>query len=254
MTRARGLLAVIALLAAQARLARAQTVVRGQAPPLGYQPTPQRFAAELRLGPYRPDIDGQVGRSPGPQEQYFGDKRRLMFQAELDYQFFQRFGTLAVGVSGGYFSESGQSFVEGGAPGERANDTTRLTIYPLAASLVYRLDVAARLWKVPLVPYGKVGLDYWIWRVTDGNGRVATSTNPSGRGAGASPGFHLSAGLSLLLDILDPSGARALDRESGVNHTYAFVEVTRVDANGLGRKNVLDVGGTAWSAGLMFEF
>jgi hypothetical protein len=231
----------------------AQAIIHEETP--GYQ-SPQHFALELRMGPYRPDIDSEFSGDPAtrPQQLYFGTKKRLMVQAELDYQFFQAFGTAAIGLSGGYYAESAKSFVEGGTADQRSNDTTRLTLFPIAVSFVYRLDVAARNFGLPLVPYAKAGLDYWIWRVSNGNGGTATSETPPGHGRGATPGFHLSAGLSLLLDFLDPGAARGLDNDVGVNHTYAFIEITRVEANGLGRTDVMRVGGTAWSAGLMFEF
>ena len=40
----------------------------------------------------------------------------------------------------------------------------------------------------------------------------------------------------------------------GVNHTYAFFELTNLKAHGLGGGNSLRVGDSTWFGGLMFEF
>jgi hypothetical protein len=215
----------------------------------------QRFAVELKVGPYAPDVDGELGRAQ-PHREFFGTKTRLMLRVELDYQFFARFGTLAVGGSVGTFSESARAFIDPG-PGQpptvRSGDETELSLTPLAVSLVYRFDPAARRWGIPIVPYAKVGLDYTLWTITDGNGQVARA-GASGRGRGATPGWHAALGAAFLLDVVDPGSARALDAEIGVNHTYVFAEVTKIEASGLGQRGKLHVGDTTWFAGLMFEF
>ena len=135
----------------------------------------------------------------------------------------------------------------------RSGDNTSLRLIPVAALLVYRMDEAARQWKIPLVPYGKIGLNYTFWTVNDGNGNVPDYTG-GGRGQGGTAGWQAAVGMSLLLDFLDPGAARTFDADSGVNHTYAFFELDHIDGSGLGRKNVLRVGDDTWFTGLMFEF
>jgi len=44
-----------------------------------------------------------------------------------------------------------------------------------------------------------------------------------------------------------------MDRESGVNQTALFFEVTRYDLDGFGSGAALHVGDTTWFAGLMLE-
>ena len=123
---------------------------------------------------------------------------------------------------------------------------------PLAALLVYRLDEGAARWHIPLVPYAKIGLNYTIWTVTNGNGDVPYSSG--GKGQGGTMGWQAALGISLRLDFLDPGAARGFDADSGVNHTYAFFEFDHIDGSGLYRKDVLRVGDNTWFAGLMFEF
>jgi hypothetical protein len=125
----------------------------------------------------------------------------------------------------------------------------------LAALLIYRLDEAAEHWKIPLVPYVKIGLNYTFWTVTNGDGNVPSYSGAGGgRGQGGTMGWQAAVGLSLQLDFLDSGGSRTFDTESGVNHTYAFFELDHVDGSGLYRNDALRVGDDTWFAGLMFEF
>jgi hypothetical protein len=216
--------------------------------------TPQHWAIELRLGPYSPDVDSEFNGAASPARTFFGTKKRLMFQAGGEYQLFHTFGTLAVGASVGYFSESGRAFIEGGDNMTLSDDKTSLSLYPLTASVIYRFDFLQRRLRVPLVPFGKLGLSYTIWSVSNGNGKVATTDDPKGRGRGGTPGWLGTVGLAFNLGVLDPTAARSFDSESGVNNTYIFVELEHLDASGLGRKNVLNVGDDTWLGGLMIEF
>jgi hypothetical protein len=225
--------------------------------------TPREWAFEARFGPYRPNVDSEFSSSAvaPPYQAVFGGKRHLMSQLELDWQFFQAFGSLAAGVVIGYYNESAKAFKANPTGGcvldstgacVRSGDTTTLRLIPMAALLVYRWDVAAVQWKIPLVPYGKLGLNYTLWQINDGNGNVPDYK--SGHGSGGTAGWQAAAGVALQLDFLDPDATRSLDMETGINHSYAFFEWNRVDATGLGMSNKLHVGDSRWVVGLMFEF
>jgi hypothetical protein len=218
--------------------------------------SPRSMAMEFRLGPYTPDIDSGLSNGATPGATVFGNGTHLLYQLEVDYDLLQSFGTLAVGVGIGYFRETAKAFVgtsDGASTGVRSFDETALRLVPVSLLAVYRMDVLAERWNVPLVPYAKLGLNYTFWKVTDGNGDVATLPQ-GGRGAGGTAGWQASAGLALQLDILDPASMRELDSESGLNHMYVFCEYAHVDASGLGMGNRLHVGDNTWSAGLLLEF
>jgi hypothetical protein len=220
--------------------------------------SPRQFAIEARFGLYQPDVDTEF-RKAMPHADVFGTKRRPMWQVEFDWEFLQKFGTLSLGGVVGYYKESAQACLQakvqpdGSCPADgRSGDSTGLRLIPLAALLVYRMDEAANHWQIPLVPYAKIGLNYTIWSVTNGNGDVAWAGRHKGQGG--TMGWQAAVGLSLSLDFLDPSAARGFDADSGVNHTYAFFELAHIDGSGLYRKDVLRVGDNTWFAGLMFEF
>jgi hypothetical protein len=241
-------LAALLFLVLGARTAQAQTVLHEE----NRFASSQRWALELRAGPYSPKIDSEFpGAAEPPHFKYFLDKKKPLFQAELDYQFFHALGSAAVGLQVGYFREGAYAYDVAGA--ERTGDRTALTLVPTALQLVYRMDVAAKRLGVPLAPYGKVGFSYTFWRITDANGDTAKAPDGS-KGSGGTPGWQAAAGLAIMLDWIDPASGRALDAETGVNHTYIFGEFAHYAATGLGRKNALHVGDSTWSAGLMFEF
>jgi hypothetical protein len=222
--------------------------------------SPKRFAFELRFGPYSPDIDSEFGGKSRPHQIFFEEGIRVMTQIELDYQFFTRFGSAAIGAQVGYFRENGKSRVETGGPNAvapKSGDGTTLSLYPMALMLVYRADQLWTRLRVPLVPYGKIGLNYTIWNIYNGNDQVSraeTTPGLSGRGRGGTRGWQAAAGLSLALDFIDPGSARELDSETGVNHTYIFAEWAHYAVSGLGQSGRLHVGDSTWAAGLMFEF
>jgi hypothetical protein len=219
--------------------------------------SPQQFALELRLGPYSPEIDEEFGGAQTPHKDFFGDDTRLMFQIEFDWQLYRHpaVGSVGIGGSAGFFRETASSpFNAGDEPSAgRSGDKSRLSLFPLAALAVYRADQLWRLWSLPLVPYGKLGLNYTFWNIYDGNDLVAE--NPGGgRGRGGTLGWQAAVGLSLVLDIIDLGSARELDSETGINHTHVFVEYVKYEVSGLGQKNKLHVGDSTWLAGLLFEF
>jgi hypothetical protein len=217
--------------------------------------SPKRYALELRFGPYSPNVDAEFGGARHPHQVYFGDGARLMTQVEFDFQFFNRFGTAAVGISVGYFAENGKGRLSEYA--EPSGDNTKLSLFPSAIMLVYRADQLWNRLRVPLVPYGKLGLNYTIWSIYNGNDQISAgggSMGPGGRGRGGTRGWQGALGLSLALDFIDPGSARELDSETGVNHTYIFAEWAKYEISGLGQSGRLNVGDTSWVAGLMFEF
>ena len=214
--------------------------------------TPQRFAFELRFGPYVPNIDGEFDGARTPYKDFFGGGAKLITQTEFDYEILHRFGTVAVGLGLGYFSASAKSPL-GNGTGLLSIDESTLKIIPLSASAIYRFDYFLEQRRFPLVPYGKIGLDWAYWQITDGNDEIA-SDGQGGKGRGGTWGWHAAIGISFALDFIDPEAARDFDADLGVNHTSLIFQLTHADISGLGMDNRLHVGDTNWSLGLMFQF
>jgi hypothetical protein len=214
--------------------------------------TTQRFAFELRFGPYRPDVDSEFDGARHPYQDYYGSGDKLLTQIELDYEIIHSIGTIAVGAGLGYFSVSGTAPVASGT-GLPSGDQSTMKVIPVSVSAVYRFDYFLERRGFPLVPFGKAGLDWAYWQITDGNDEIATDGR-GGRGRGGTFGWHAAAGLSLVLDFFDPEAARDFDNEMSVNHTALVFQYTYADISGLGMSDRMHVGDNNWSLGLMFQF
>jgi hypothetical protein len=218
--------------------------------------SPQNFALEFKLGPYTPNIDGEFDGGASPFGTLFGDGSGLLISGEADWQIWRGFGSIAVGLSMGYFSRSAAPFADdGGTPtadSPRVAGDTTITLLPISVLAIYRFDVLAERWKIPLVPYVKLGLNYTFWWIRKGNGDVASVDGDDANGG--SVGWQFNLGIAVQLDIFEPAAAKALDAGTGINHSYIFFEMMHLAADGFGSETTLDVGDTTWLAGLAIEF
>ena len=211
-------------------------------------------AFELKFGGYYPsNID--EGTEDQAFESFYGSDWIFASELEVDVYLWKGFGKLGLGGHIGYASRYGTVKLTDpdAAPDEFDSDDageTRFRIIPLRASLLYRLDYAATKYNVPLVPVGRVGLDYYFWQFKNGeNVSSAGGANASGGKAG----WHASLALHFLLDVLEPSSAAYFDLNWGINNSYVFGEymVTRID--GFGAEG-LDLSDNMWMFGLAFEY
>lgn len=227
--------------AALALLLLAPAAARAESPRLG--------SFELGAGTYRPDIDSAFA-APGPYEQVFGTRRGWMFRASVSREIFSDLGTLEVGFRTGFFRASGHalSFANGVVGTDLSADTTTFQIVPTSLTLTYRFDLLADRYGIPLAPYGRVALERYNWWVTGGSGSTSKR--------GATNGYSFSGGLAFLLDYLDAELARELDNDSGINHTYLFVDVTksRIDDFGSSKSWDLSDPTLAFAFGIWFVF
>lgn len=234
--------------------------------------SPQRFALEIKFGPYVPGIDsspGLNGRTPFADLFNGGEKPAgfLLTTLEFDWQFLRKVGSLGVGLSLGFYRNTTKAFTYNDTNGtlvscnvadcQQSGDDTALNVIPIQLMLVYRFDYLMQRWRVPFVPYFKVGLAYYIWAIQNGSGGIATFNEPDGTvssGAGGTWGFVLHPGLSFLLDVIDRNAAHVMDSELGINHTHIFIEMNYANISNFGRDNTMVLSDLSFNAGLAFEF
>lgn len=217
--------------------------------------SPQHFALELRIGPYRPSIDDQFPKAR-PYETTFGDDRRIAVGVEVDWQMLRipYLGTLGPGFGWSYTKMSANARLQ--STGAASAESTSLTIMPMYLAFVLRADVLARDFGIPIVPYGKAGLGYGLWSASNDLG-TSRYTDPVTRettlGRGHSWGTHYALGAMLLLDPFDRSASIQLDQNTGVNNTYLFFEWERAKLDGFGDTGSMRIGTSTWVTGLAFE-
>lgn len=214
--------------------------------------SPQNFALELRFGPYRPNVDNEFNGSAAPYQQIFGTKKRYLIGLELDWQALRipMVGTFGPGIGWGYTTASGSALLTDGSGGRAAQDTS-LSVMPMYAVGVLRVDVLARQTPVPLVAYAKAGFGYALWWSSSGG---STSHAADGRVArDASYGYQFALGGMFLLDSIDQDAAIEMDNATGINNSYFFMEWYYSNLNGFGSGNQMQVGTNTWMLGLAFE-
>lgn len=209
---------------------------------------------EIKFGEYLPAIDDEFSAPTGPYEEVFGPGGEFYFEVELGFYVWRELGSLAVAVGLGYLSADGKGIL---ADGTLSVDDTDLNVLPLRLSAVWRVDMLVRDYSVPLVPYLKLGLDYYLWWIKSAAG-IATFRDPVtdqlDEGRGGTWGWHTALGLQFLLDILAPRMARTLDASTGINHTYLFGEWLYAGVDDFGSGTSLNLGDSAFLFGIAFEF
>lgn len=235
--------------------------------------SPRNFGLELRVGPYRPMIDTETGvKQAKPFEKFFSNVYQPYLEVGFEWLLYKGFGTVglngSVGISWGsaaVFDPDGNrvSNTTSSTPSSTSSTTSSTTattaasstnstfwVVPLRLDVVYRFDYLLQRYRVPVVPYVRAGVDYFIWFITQPSGDLAVSGGDTA--VGGRFGFHVGVGLQLELNFIDPVAARTFDVEVGVNHTFLFIEWNSswvgIVSDGLNLSDHMI------RAGLMFQF
>jgi hypothetical protein len=227
--------------------------------PLARAESPRWGAVELRISGYLPNVDAEFrgqsscGTSPSctPFGDAFGTSRNLMFQAMVSKSIFTKFGTLDVGIGAGFWDKAGFALAQGSSAHSR--DEISFKIIPLSLTLTYRFDWLVETYGIPVAPYLRTSLLRYQWWLTNPSG---TSSFGGHSGSGATSGYSFTGGIAFLLDFLDPTLARDADNDTGINHTYVFVDVTKTYVKSFGSSKSWDLSDAqpVWSAGIIFVF
>lgn len=211
--------------------------------------------AEVRLGGYYPAIDEESGLSGTPFEDIFGSSRRVIFEYEMGFHLLQGFGSLGLSGTLGYTSFGGDVLMAQ-TPGtdapRAAPEQTEIMMFPVGISAYYRFDILEKFWRIPLVPVGKVGINYTMWTTSAGNGE--TSSYHGDAGKGGTFGWHAAGALHLWLDWIEPESAAAFDNNWGVNNSYLFAEFSHRQIDDFGSATSFNLSDNLWLFGLAFEY
>lgn len=197
--------------------------------------SPEHFGVEFRVGPYHPDMGGT-----NDFDAFFVDDNGALFALELDVVAWRVPDILYLGAGGGigWMNFDGKTIAQSG---QRSSEETSFEMIPLNLLGVLRFDALARQLSVPFIVTGKLGYQWMNWS-TDSGGRSNAS--------GWSVGLLMAGQLALDLDFFEPSAARSMDEEWGINHSFLFFELMKFSPS----KASLPVGDTTWTIGLGFMF
>lgn len=187
------------------------------------------WSLELKGGEFIPDIENWSN--------FYGRRYAKEYGGALAYKITR---PLEVGIEGNYIEDRGQGF----APlHNMVAGKVTYKLYPVNVFVLARGVFSEKQW---LVPYVGGGWTRMFYREEVENQGVAR---------GATNGYHARAGLQLLLDGIDQDAANSFYLDSGVYHTYFFLEAqyTRAMVDTVSGGSV-NLGGTSWLGGLLFEF
>ena len=241
----------------------------------------------VRAGPYIPEIDLQVGLNAltgkGPYEAMFGDyylrnsagtlerHDRAVWQVlpmlDVDRVLWDGFGQLTVGGSIGYMQKSAYAYLDGTTESDIMRERSKASrntfrLVPAAATVGYRFTYLDDMWGIPVVPYVRGGLSYYVWWMKAPNGDVSkvcedmsidgTCANTD-KAYGGSFGFQGSVGIAIRAERVDADTATSM-RSSGLMHAGFYAELQYAKVDGFGSDSKLSVGDNTWFAGVDFEF
>jgi len=187
------------------------------------------WSLELKGGVFIPDIDNWAT--------YYGRRDISEYGGSLAYKITPQ---IEVGLEGSYIKDKGRGFAPG--HGIVTGDVT----YELAPLNVFVLVRGVFRDNQVLIPYAGGGWTRMYYR---------EKVQYQGDIKGSTDGYHARAGLQLVLDSMDPRAASNMYRDYGVFHTSLFLEARSIramitDLNGTS----VNLGGTSWLGGLLFEF
>jgi len=218
----------------------------------------------VRIGPYTPGIDEQLGMEPGPYEQMFGGKQWTPM-IDVDRILWRRFGQLGIGGTIGYMQKTAKAWEDGSDPADpmrprSEGDENTFRLLPLAISGVYRFTWLDDEYGIPIVPYARVGLAYYLWWIrTNGDTSevcwdgTRTPDCDSDKAIGGSFGVVGSVGIAIRAERIDPSAATSM-RASGIQHAGFYAEWSMGKVDGFRPETKLSVGDSTWFVGADFEF
>jgi hypothetical protein len=215
------------------------------------RPSARWGSFQMSLSGYRPRIDAEFGGAAQPFDAAFGGGRNVMFRADLGYSLLVNYGTLDVSLGAGFYEKSGRGLLPDGTA---STDSTGFRVIPLRLALTYRFDLLAVRYGIPLAPYGRLALDRYQWWVTNGSGGTATADGRSG--SGATNGYSIGGGVAFLLNFVDSMLARDMDRNTGINQTWIFVDFTKSFISDFGSARSWDISDdrVTIAGGLLFVF
>jgi hypothetical protein len=185
-----------------------------------------RWSLEIKGGVFTPALKDWA--------RYYGKDSMPAYAVSLAYNPQRQ---VSIGASAGAMSATGKAY------NQKSNSLGGEATYELNPVNVFVIVRGVRHEEQLLVPYIGGGWTRMYYReMITGQETIR----------GNSDGYHVRGGLQLSLDILDASASTRMYADYGIRNTYFFIEMEH--SRVVERTTSLDLGGTAFSGGLLFEF
>ncbi len=248
--------------------------------PVDFDDPVSHWNVEVKIGLYLPDVDSEFdlsGGAIGPFEEVFGSSANFMTILALDRFFAFPSGQLGITGSIGFNKQNAKAFAIddmgnvqrdlNGKAVRSSGDVTKFRLFPTSFGVVYRFTRLDEEFGIPIVPYGRASLSYYLWFFSDPSGDFSEaptsgcmspgssgSTCTVNRARGGSLGYQATIGIALRAERLDPAAEVSLRTQMGIEHAGFFVELLAAQVDGFGSDKKLSVGDTTWFGGINFEF
>jgi len=179
----------------------------------GLKPVPNAYGTDA--------LGNLVPVNQPPFEAVFGTHHRLLMEGEVERDLWQGFGSVGVGAGVAYSEFYGTGFHDIGSSDNpvylKSSDGTGFHLLTAKLFATYRFDYFVPD-GFPLVPYVKGGLDWVVYWEQLSSGDI--TQGPNGKALGLVTGLEATAGVSFLLDFIDPLIARDMYTDLGIAHSF----------------------------------
>ncbi len=201
------------------------------------EPSPQKNAIAVRIGPYTPTFLTSTGTG-NTFEEIYGSASPIIVLADYEWKLFSGFGKMGLRAGTGFYFANGNGRFGNGQP---ASEGYTLFMLPNSVSAVLYLQFWDRQ---PLIPYAEGGIDAYVFNEYRDDGRP-----PFGRFGGSLAG-HAAGGVLIPLNIFDRLGMIRMDQEYGINNVYFSAEYRIVEY----LAGAFDFSASFFTGGVLVEF
>ena len=187
-------------------------------------PTRPHWSLEVKGGRFTPDIDNY--------ETFYGKDHTSEFTVGFGYKFLRQ---LEVGAQASYIEDEGVGLLP---LNQILGGEVTYTLVPVDVFVLFRAVFKENQWVVPYIGGG--------WTRAFYSQEITNQDDVEGK----ADGYNARAGIQILLDNMAPKQAHSAQEGIGLDNSYLIFEAKTFSA----KKNGIELGGTSYLIGLLFEF
>ncbi len=199
-------------------------LVTGFGSALAAKPVRPHWSLEVKGGQFTPDIDNY--------ETFYGKDHTSEFGLGFGYKFLRQ---LEVGAQASYIEDEGVGLLP---INQILGGEVTYTLVPVDVFVLFRAIFKENQWVVPYIGGG--------WTRAYYQQEITNQETVKGK----ADGYNARAGIQISLNNMAPKRAHNSDKQIGLKQSYLILEAKKFSA----KTNGVDLGGTSYLFGLLFEF